>query len=239
MGGTPVNPGFEVKLADGSVVKAENIEEAFKTVAKMKEDTAAALRESRQSQEQLQQQINQLQMEVAQRTAPPPQDDRAFNRDRYFRLVGEDPIMAQNYLDAARFGIPDPTQVPGYFQGAFQKVSDLEGTTLAANFVNTHPDFPGGTKEADLLTREVFRLQQTGHPMNMGTLELAWRNMVDSEQIIPLEPPQEGIEPNPSLGGGGASALDAEIARVDQEVAEGKMSTADLEKYLRSKGLFG
>lgn len=239
MGGTPVNPGFEVKLADGSVVKAENVEEAFKTVAKMKEDTSAALREERRAREEMETRLNQLQMEVAQRNQPPPPDDRGFNRERYFRLVGEDPIMAQNYLDAARFGIADPALVPGYFQNTVQKVSALEGETIAAKFVNSHPDFPGGVKEAELLTEEVIRLQQTGHPLNMGTLELAWRNMVETERIVPLEPPEETPETNPSLGGGGASALDAEVARVEDEVLQGKMSTADLEKYLRSKGLFG
>lgn len=239
MGGTPVNPGFEYKFADGNVVKAENVEEAFKTVAKMKEDTTAALKEERRAREEMESRLTQLQTEMAQRTPPPQDDSNGFNRERYFRLVGEDPIMAQNYLDAARFGIPDPTQVPGYFQGAFQKVSNLEQSTLAANFVNTHPDFPGGTKEAEILTQEVMRLQATGHPVNMGTLELAWQNVVSEEKIKPIEAPQAEEDVNPSLGGGGTGTIDAEVARVEEEVMQGKMSTSDLEKYLRSKGLFG
>jgi hypothetical protein len=239
MGGTPINTGFELKLDDGSVIKTDTIEEAVKVVAKMKSDTAMALREERQKREEMEGQINQLRTEVAQRNAPPSREDNGFNKDHYYRLVGEDPLAAQNYLDAYRFQIPDPSQVPAYFQGAFQKVTNLEQSTLAANFVNTHPDFPGGTKEAEILTKEVMRLQESGHPVNMGTLELAWRNVVDSEQIKPIEAPQEQEEPNPSLAGGGSGTLDAESARVEEEVTSGRMSTADLEKYLRSKGAFG
>jgi hypothetical protein len=231
-----IKTGFEYKLADGSVVKAENVEEAFKNVAKMKEDTSAALREERAKREEMEARINTMQAEINQRPRPVERDENGFNKDHYFRLVGEDPISAQNYLDAARFGIGDPNQVPGYFQGTFQKVSNLEQSTLAATFVNSHPDFPGGNDNAQQLTKEVMRLQQAGHPVNMDTMDLAWRNCVENETIKPIEPPQEQEEPNPSLSGGGAGTLDAETTRVEADVMSGKMSMADFEKYLRSKG---
>ena len=239
MGGTPVNTGFEFKLADGSVVKAENVEEAFKTVAKMKEDTSAALREERKSREDLEARLNTLQAEVAQRTPPPSRKEGEFDKDGYFRMVGEDPVMANRVVLAHDLGLNDPNQVPQVFQEMYRKLQVLEGNMLAASFINSHPEFPGGTKEAELLTKEAIRLQQLGHPTSMDTLELAWRNCVESEQITPVEQPQETEEPNPSLSGGGAGTVDAESARIEQEVMQGKMSTADLEKYLRSKGLFG
>jgi len=240
MGGTPVNQGFEYKLADGSVVKAENIDEAFKNVAKMKEDTSAALKAERTARQDMEQRLTALQAEVAQRNqAPPARDEGQFNRDHYFRLVGEDPIAASNYLDAARFGIADPNQVQGYFQDTFQKVSNLEQSTLAATFINAHPDFPSNQETAKILTQEAVRLRQEGHPMNLSTLDLAWRNCVENEQITPVESVQEQDEVNPSLSGGGAGTLDAEATRVEQDVMSGKMSMPDFEKYLRLKGLLG
>lgn len=239
MGGTP-NPtqGFEYKLADGTVVKADNIDEAFKTVAKMKEDTAAALRESRQSREELQQQINQLQTEVSKRNQPAA-DPTQFNRDYYYRLVGEDPVMAANYVDSFRYGIPDPQQVPGYFQNAFQTLSKMEQDYLAASFVNVHPDFPANQDNANTLTKEAIRLMTEGHPMNMDTLEIAWQNCVNTERIKPIEVPEEREEVNPAPGGGGAGVQDAEVSRIEEDVVSGKMSMADFEKYLRSKGAMG
>jgi len=234
----PGATGFEFKLADGSVVKAENIEEAFKTVAKMKEDTAAALKSERAEREQLAAQINSLQAEVAKRNAPPV-DNNNFNRDTYYKLVGEDPIMAQNYLDAYRFGVPDPAQVPQYFQEMSQTVTNLQQQTLAATFVSMHPDFPPNGENAEKLTQEVIKLRQEGHPVNMNTMELAWRNCVANETIKPIEAQEEEEESNPSLGGTGATGVDAESNRIEQDVISGKMSMTDFEKYLRSKGMMG
>lgn len=234
MGGTP-NPtqGFEYKLADGTVVKAETIEEAFKTVAKMKEDTAAALRESRQSREELQQQMNQLQVEVTRRNQPAA-DPHQFNREHYYRLVGEDPVAAANYVDSYRYGIPDPAQVPAYFQDSFQKLNKMEQDYLAASFLNIHKEFPANRENAEILTQEAIRLAGEGHPMNMDTLEIAWQNCVNSERINPVEPPPETREEvNPTPGGSGAVIDDTEITRAEE------MNTSDLEKYLRSKGAFG
>lgn len=239
MSGTPVNQGFEFKLADGSVVKAENVEEAFKTVAKMKEDTSSALKEERTKREDMEQRLTALQAEVQQRNQAPAREENGFNRDHYFRLVGEDPMAAANYLDASRFGISDPSQVPGYFQGVAAKVTNLEQQTLAASFVNSHADFPGGVDNANILTKEVVRLSQAGHPVNMDTIDLAWRNCVENEQIIPIEQQQEQEDPNPSLGGGGAGILDAETTRIEADVMSGKMSMLDFEKYLKSKGALG
>lgn len=233
-----VAQGFEFKLADGSVVKAENIEEAFKTVAKMKEDTAAALKTEREQREGMQSRLDALQQEIQQRTAPPV-DHNAFNRDTYYKLVGEDPLMAQNYLDAFRFGISDPSQVPSYFQEMSATVTNLQQQTLAATFVNMHPDFPPSNETADILTKEVIKLRQEGHPVNMNTMDLAWRNCVANETIKPIEAAEETEETNPSPGGGGAGVLDAEATRIEADVASGKMSMGDFEKYLRSKGMLG
>jgi len=230
---------FEVKLADGSVVKAENIEEAFKTVAKMKEDTAAALKESREQTTAMQARLDAMQQEIQHKNAPPV-NSNDFNRDTYYKLVGEDPIMAQNYLDAFRFGVADPAEVPKYFQEMSATVTNLQQQTLAATFVNVHPDFPAGDlTAADTLTKEVIRLRGEGHPVNMGTMDLAWRNCLASESIKPIEEAEEREEANPSLGGAGASMADAEATRIEADVASGKMSMVDFEKFLRSKGMLG
>jgi hypothetical protein len=240
MGGTP-NPtaGFEYTLADGSKVKAENVEEAFKTVAKMKEDTATALKEERSRREEMEARLNAIQAEVQQRNQPTPQAGQ-FDKDRYYRLMGEDPIQANRYLLAHDLGIDDPNQVPVYFQNAQATISKLEQDTLAASFVNMHPDFPKGDIEAaQTLTNEVVRLRSLGHPVSQETLDLAWQNCLSSESIAPTEPPQEREEVNPSPGGAGQGTIDAETSRIEEDVISGKMSTADFEKYLRSKGALG
>src|SRR5258708_1981537 len=197
---------FEFKLADGSVVKAENVEEAFKTVAKMKEDTSAALKAEREQREQMQTRLDAMSAEIAPSKVPPHKDGD-FNPDHYSKVVGEDPVMAQNYIDAYRFGIADPAQVPQYFQGLQSEVSNLTQQTLAASFINTHPEFPAGNDTAQILTKEVIKLREAGHPVNMDTLDLAWRNCVSGELIKPIEQREEEEEPNPSPGGGGSGGV--------------------------------
>lgn len=227
---------FELTLKDGSVVKAESVDEAIKMVAKMKEDTSAALRTERESREQIQAQLTQLQQDIA-KSKQPAREEGAFDRERYYRLVSEDPIAAQNYVDAARFGIADPSQVPHYFQQMQVSLSKLEQETLAASFVNTHPDFPPNLESGGTLAAEVARLRDAGHPVNMDTMDLAWRNCVARETIKPIEAADPADEPNPSLGGSGAGSASAEETRVEAEVMSGKMSMPDFEKYLRSKGM--
>lgn len=234
----PVQQGIELKLDDGSVIKAENVEEALKMAMKMKVDTASALKTEREQREQLQARLDALEADNQRRNAPPV-DPNSFNRDQYFRLVGEDPIAAQNYLDAYRFGIPNPAEVPNYFIGIDQRTSRMEQEALGANFVNLHPDFPASAETAETLTREVQRLRSEGHPVNLSTLEIAWGNCVSAGSIKPTEEAEAAEQPNPSLSGSGAGSLDAESSRIEADVISGKMSMTDFEKYLRSKGMIG
>ena len=232
------NVGFELKLDDGSVVKAANVEEAVKIIAKMKTDTSAALKAERAEREQLAAQVSALQQDVTRRNQP-QRDQNAFDRDQYYKLVGDDPIAAQNYLDSFRFGIPDPAQVPQYFQDSFASLTRMQQESLGANFVSTHPDFPPSAQTAEILTNEAKKLVQEGHPLNLNTMEIAWQNCLASEAIKPIEPAEEPESPNPSLSGGGSGALEAEASRIESDVASGKMSMKDFENYLRSKGMFG
>jgi len=61
-----------------------------------------------------------------------------------------------------------------------------------------HPDFPPSNETADILTKEVIKLRQEGHPVNMNTMDLAWRNCVANETIKPIEAAEETEETNPS-----------------------------------------
>ena len=102
-----VPTGIELKLADGSVIKAENVEEALKIAAKMKEDTSAALKEEKQQREQLQARLDAIEAQAREAAKPKPIEGQ-FNNDRYFKLLNEDPVAAANYIDSHRFGIADP-----------------------------------------------------------------------------------------------------------------------------------
>lgn len=226
--------GIELKLADGSVIKAENVEEALKIAAKMKEDTSAALREEKAARESLQSRLDAIEAQAREAARPRPVDGQ-FNKDEYYRKLNDDPIAAQNYLDSFRFGIPDPNAVPLTFQQMQRDVSVTRQESMAAQFMQQHAeDFPQTPEAARALRTQFESYIASGYPATVETLNLAYNQTINEGTIKPLEkePEETRQEPNPVLAGGGASAVDAsEMQKVEQ------MSDAELEKYMKEKGL--
>lgn len=228
-----VQQGIELKLADGSVIKADTAEEALKIAAKMKEDTSAALKEEREKREALEAQVTQLNTQFQEAQRPKPVEG-AFNTDQYWKLMNQDPVAAQNYIDAHRFNISDPSQVPKHFERINAELERMRGETMGAQFLQKHYDeFPATPEAAKVFRQRVQELNQSGYPFDIGTMDLAFSQLISEEKIKPLvKEPEKREEPNPSLSGAGATPIpDSEIAKAEQ------MSDKDLEKFLRSKGM--
>ena len=222
---------INITLGDGSVIKADSWEEAVKVAAKMKEDTSAALKTERAEREALKQQLESIQAQMVQANQPKP-DPNGFDKQRYFELLNNDPVMAQNYVDAHRFGLGDPSQVPGYFTNMANSISVMEGQMLAGQFLQRHDDFPQSAESAKAVREQFQVLQQQGYPATADTMDMAYQQLVNAGRIKPVElQPEPEPETNPSLGGSGSIINDTEIAKAEQ------MSNEDLEKLLRSKGL--
>lgn len=227
--------GFEVTLGDGTVVKGANIEEAFKSLAKMKEDTAAALRQEREQRTQYEQRLSameQAQRErefAAQRQVKPGE----FDKNEYYRLLNEDPIAAQNFVDAHRFGLQDPSSVPGYFQRIDRTVTALDQQAATAAFIAQHPEFPGGDEAARMMREQVEALVNEGHPFSARTLGIAYNDLVGAGRIKPaLEEEQREPPAPPSLSASGGGQVDTDLISKAE-----KMSDAELEKLLRQQGV--
>lgn len=225
---------IELTLKNGEVVKAANAEEALKTLAKMYEDTKDWAK-GKIDQTQADLEANKAETarlaQLVEQSRPRTND--GFDKDQYYRLLNEDPMKAQNYVDAYRFGIPDPDQVPKYFQNMNEKITQFDGMTLAGQFLQQHEEFPQGDAEAaKALRNEMEGLTNQGHPFSMETMEMAYRRSVTAGKIKPLEAAaQQDDELPPSLGGSGSVVSDTEVAKAEQ------MNDADLEKFLREKGV--
>lgn len=227
--------GIDLKLKDGTVVKADTPEEALKTLAKMYEDTKdwakGKLDESHQEMETIKAEQLRLSQQVLQNTHK--DNGNGFDKDRYYQLLNQDPVMAANYVDAQRFGIQEPSQVPSHFQRMDERITAYEGQMLAGQFLQQHAeDFPQSAEAAKDLRGQMEYLTKQGHPATIDTLNMAYDQLIGSGKIKPLEKhEQERDEPNPSPGGSGANIPEAELAKAEN------MSDADLEKYLRQKGV--
>ena len=236
MSTTPVvtDKPIEITLGDGSVVKGANLEEAFNNLKQMKENTAAELRRQREEAQGIKSQYETLQQEVEKLKNPPRVDDgKSFNKDQYYRMLNDDPIAAQDYLDRYRWDM-DPSQVRQQFQNVVQQVSELTQSQVAGVFLAQHAeDFPPDTEAARALSGRVRELSMRGLPFNIDTMNYAYSQLIQEQVIKPVQKQDEpDAQPNPSLSGAGrVPAEEAELRKVEN------MSDADLEKYMRSKGL--
>lgn len=173
---TTAFPG-EFTLGDGTKVKANNWEEAFQTVAKMKADTAAALRDRERQIEELR---------AAGTAAPPPVATPAstgFDQKAYWELMNADPVAAQNYLDSFRLGVDNPANVPVLFN-EMRNVSVFSADNFEIqNFMQRNPDFPGTDEAANYL---INQLAAKNAPLTADGLEYEYLKGVRDGIIEPL-----------------------------------------------------
>ena len=225
---------FEVTLGDGSVVKAANVDEAFRIVAKMKEDTAAALRAERQQREQRDAELARLNGEVERLKNPPkPVENGKFNSQRYYELLNSDPDAANSYWFEAKFGVKPEAMVEDY-QRTTQNVSNLVQQSVTASFLAQHAeDFPQAPETARVMRQRVEQLTGQGFPFTTDTLNYAYDQLVGEGAIKPnvKTDPDPQPTPNPSLSGAGGGPSDAEVSKAWD------MPMEQLEDLIRTKGL--
>lgn len=255
----PKDGPVEIKLGDDSVVKGASLDDAFKNLAEMKVNASKAIKETRdaldaekQRRESIETELSSIKAELEKAKNPPPPppkkqtDDKDFNKDTYFQLLGEDPRKAQNYLDAYRFGIENPDEVPVAFNSmreglnrVSQQVDVFTQQNVTGMFLAQHPEYPqGDAGAAKLLTERVQQLVNEGMPYNSNVVEFAYFQLLNDDKIKPVEikeddqtqQPQKET-PNPSLSGAGAS-LPEDVVKAEQ------MSDKDLIALLQSKGMF-
>lgn len=225
----------EITLGDGSVVKGANMDEAFKNLAAMKENASLAVKTMRDDLEKERLQREALSAEVERLKNPPkPTNGNEFNREHYYKLLNEDPIGAQDYVDRYRWDM-DPVQVRQQFMEMRQRVDNITQQTVAASFLQMHADdFPPDPAAARTLTQRVSDLvTKSGFAFSTDTLNYAYGQLVDEGSIKPNEQQtvvQEDTA-NPSLSGTGSAIADTEITKAE------KMSDKELEAHLRSKGM--
>jgi hypothetical protein len=187
-------PG-EWELSDGSKIKATSYEEAFNKAVDMKVNTAAALRDRERQIEELQAKISQ--QPPVQPT--PPASTTAFDQKHYWELMNQDPLQAQQYMDAARFGV-QPDQVQSLYQEVFNTTQYSADKKEIEDFMQSNKDFPA-TKEA---TDKIWAIMgQENFPITSRNLEYVYLRAVRDGEIEPLqeESPQPWVPPNMQGGG--------------------------------------
>jgi len=232
MSTTPI----ELTLGDGSKVVGKDYEEALKNAVKRIEDNQAAYKAEKTARETSEQERQRLEQELQTKNAPPPVKAGEFDKTRYFELLNTDPIGAQNYLDAHRFSIDRPEDVPGAFNSLRADVSNLNQRAVTAEFLSSHIDeFPPDGAAAKFMSQRVQQLViNEGYPLNIRTMNTAWSELVNEGVIKPVEKKtqtrtEEEVPPN--LGGAGGGGGDADIGKYE------RMSDKELEAEMKKAGM--
>lgn len=250
---------IEVHLGDGSVVKGANLDEAFKNLSEMKVNASKAIRETKDQYEREKAERERIEAELEQLKADAeankPKETKVedkstgngFDKEKYFKLMAEDPVKANRYLLKHDLQLQSEDEVPQAFMGmrgqvdALQsKVAAFEQEALASKFMAQHPDYPTGDAEAaQKFAAHIKVLTDQGLPLNISTMEFCYFQLVNSGSITPREitdeqqKPNPLEQPNPSLTGAGSVNIDTgELSKAEN------MSTSDLQKFLASKGMF-
>ena len=223
----------EMTLGDGSVVKGATMEEAFQNLAKMKVDTANALKQEREEKARLSGQVQTYEQTInslSQKPEPKQVDRTGFDKDEYYRLLNADPVAANDYYFQYRFG-RNPEEFNAEYQRYGNMVTELEQKTIAAAFAAQHvDDFPYTPEAAATLRQRVQDLNSQGVPFNLETMNYAYSALVSEGKIKPVEK-QDEPEPNPSLKGSQVE-LEPDVAKAES------MSNAELEKLMKKHGMF-
>lgn len=240
MSTTPTTPDpsrpIEIELGNGMVIKGSNFEEAIQNAKKIVTDNVTAYRTEKEKREQAEAEAERLRQEAEQRQnvieqASTPRQNAGFDSERYYQLLNDDPMAAQNYMDQVRFGVADPVR-------AFHAMREESWANVQQNvttaFIANHPEWNPADTQA--LSGRVQALLEYGLPFNAATMHYAFEAMKQDGSAHPVElqpePGRELPDPplNPSLNGGSGSAG---FGSVDPD----NLSDADLARLLRSRGM--
>lgn len=219
--GDPVAPppepeSYEYKTATGQVYKGKTKDEVIAAVLKAQENATLHIKEQHDK-------IKDMEAKLQTQVQPATPVNGGFQKKRYYELLEEDPLQAQDYLDGFR-----PQY--GRVMGAVEK---FEYGLQAQEFIRRVPEFEDSQENATAL---FTRLKMENRPFTADNMQLVYHTL-QSEGVIknaPAEPPRPAT-PNPPPVMGGASGQASELANIDAEVSG--MTDAQFEDYLRKKGI--
>lgn len=206
---------LEVKLSTGQVFKGATPEEVISKIASAQEQASTTIRDREEQIRQLNEQLAQRQATQAQ----PISADGTFDKKKYWELMDQNPVEAQNYLDSVRLQIPQEQVVPAY-QYAYTVSQRVADQMEVARFHQTFPDFPGGDQNADLLLRECeARGRATNNADMLGVtfMELQREGKITPSASANTTATQQRETPPPMLGGGGGQDVITD-ANIEQKM---------------------
>lgn len=207
---------FEYRGIDGTLYTADSQDDLFKKVAKARDDATLTIKDRER-------QIYELR-HPAKPPETPAKNGNGFQKERYYQLLDQDPIEAQNYLDEYRLGTKNPRETIEKFEAREARTAQEENLRQEVmKFYAT----PTGQQFAKIETPELDQAMMTymneqGIERNALGFRTAFLEMKEAGRI-----PKQGKRPEreapPPKSVGGGNELSGEEPNYDT------MSTKDLQ----------
>lgn len=176
--------------------------------------------------------------EIARLQEPKPAPPQTGSMvEEYYRIWADPargPSQADDFSMKRQYGVTMKDLVEGY-----NKVTNLAKTVDSGNavqqFHGRHQDFPATPEAGRLLNERANQFVQSGHPLDVETLSMAYEQLVREGAIERVKPAEaetkhRGADAPPT--GGPGTAGEQEIEDFDWD----GLSTPDMNKKLREQG---
>jgi|SRR5690348_7350091 len=217
----------EIDLGDGSgkqVFEAESPEALIDKLADAQVHATKKIREQAQ------------QLEAAQTQVEESESGGAFDKQKWFGTLYEEPLGAIDQWAETRFGMPVDQLVQRLGQME-QATANVTQSSVMNEFVARHPELLQVSKDDDVHNSQVVGsiLQDNNLPLTANTLEMAYALAKDQGK---LKLPAAQQEDQPIVPVTLTSKRGTQTSAVSQEEerrAMARMSRPELEEYLRKK----
>lgn len=179
---------LSMKLPTGQVYKGRDMNELTAALAQAQVNASQRITELGSETARLRQGIAAVTGQPVQGPdGQPAAQVSQFDRATYMELQALDPILAANYLDAHRLGLPSVNDVVPTYQSVMRATQEFQTAQTVNQFRVLAPDFPG-TQEAVNLVMDFMRDQKI--PFTAQNLKLVHDGMVRAGKYQPLAPQQ-------------------------------------------------
>lgn len=181
-----------MRLPTGQIYKGTNVTELFTQVVQGQVNASTRITELNTEAQRLRDGLAAVTGQPVGTTPGQSQFDRAV----YMELQAQDPILAANYLDQHRFGLPNINDVVPYYTRTAQSAEEFRTAQTVNTFRIMSPDFPG-TEQA---VNEVMGFMKANSiPFTAPNLKLVHDGMVKAGKYQPLQITMPGQPAQPTI----------------------------------------
>lgn len=220
---------LEVKLSTGQTYKGATQQELMDQLVKAQENATTFIEQQKEKDAAREARLAELEAELSKSRTPPPTTQGTFSSEKYYELLGKDPLLAADYLDGARYGV-SPEQVREVWVGAVHNSTEAAVVLQAALFEARCPDYPSTPEASDALLKQLGDRR-----VSADNMELAWNELKRQGVITPKEEGTEEEKEKPRRAPRLPSGSGGSTPSINVEEVAWTVPITDLEKMIEKQ----